>query len=171
MAVVVGRRYAPLVRAQAAGATVVEEPEGRNTAAAIAMATVALAAPEEAVMVVLPADHQVGDESKFRATLRDAAAELTHAAFGIAQPLVTLGIRPTGPATEYGYLVPDLARAESHRLTAYPLLRFQEKPERETAVRLAEQPGVAPGTLASSSGSGEPFAPPSANLHPTFSRR
>jgi len=143
VAVVVNRRHAPLVRAQATGVTVLEEPVGRNTAAAIALATVALDAPEDAVMVVLPADQQVADQPMFRTVLADATAEMACGSFGIARPLVTLGIRPTGPSTEYGYLIPDLGRAESHRLSAYPLLRFQEKPDRETAARLAEQPGVA----------------------------
>jgi mannose-1-phosphate guanylyltransferase len=143
VAVVVSRRHAPLVRAQAPDVIVLEEPVGRNTAAAIALATLALDAPEDAVMVVLPADHQVADESMFRAVLGNAEAELAGGSFEIAQPLVTLGIRPTGPSTEYGYLVPDFERGTSSRLTAYPVLRFQEKPDRETAARLADQPGVA----------------------------
>jgi mannose-1-phosphate guanylyltransferase len=143
VAVVVDRRHASLVREQAAGVTVLEEPVGRNTAAAIALAAVALDAPDDAVMAVLPADQQVADEPTFRAVLGAAEAELARGSFGIERPLVTLGIRPTGPATEYGYLVPDLTRGESGRLTAYPLLRFQEKPDHETAVQLTGQRGVA----------------------------
>ncbi len=143
VAVIVNQRHARLVRAQAPGVTVLEEPVGRNTAAAIALATVALDAPEDAVMVVLPADHQVADEPAFRTVLADAAAELARGSFGIARPLVTLGIRVTGPATDYGYLVPDLDRVGSGRLTAHPLRRFEEKPDRESAARLAREPGIA----------------------------
>ena len=62
---VTNQLHAPIVRAQAPGVTVLEEPLGRNTAAAIALATVALDAPEDAVMVVLPADQQVADEGHF----------------------------------------------------------------------------------------------------------
>ncbi len=143
VAVVVDRRHAPLARAQAPGARVLEEPIGRNTAAAVALATVALDAPDDAVMVVLPADHQVADEPAFRAVLAAAEADLAHGSFGIALPLVTLGIRVTRPATEFGYLVPDLDRGGSGPLAAHPLLRFEEKPEPEGAARLAAQPGVA----------------------------
>jgi mannose-1-phosphate guanylyltransferase len=143
VAVVTNQLHAPLVRAQAPGVSVLEEPLGRNTAAAIALATVALDAPEDAVMVVLPADQQVADAGAFRAVLADAAAELAHGSFGIARPLVTLGIRVTGPATDYGYLVPDLERRGAGRLMAHPLRRFEEKPDREMAARLAVQPGIA----------------------------
>jgi len=143
VAVVTNQLHAPLVRAQAPDVTVLEEPLGRNTAAAIALATVALDAPEDAVMVVLPADQQVANAGAFRAVLADAAAELAHGSFGIARPLVTLGIRVTGPATDYGYLVPDLGRSGAGRLMAHPLRRFAEKPDREMAARLAMQPGIA----------------------------
>ena len=94
-------------------------------------------------MVVLPADQQVEDAGAFRAVLADAAAELAHGSFGIARPLVTLGIRVTGPATDYGYLVPDLGRGGAGRLLARPLRRCEEKPDREMAARLAVQPGIA----------------------------
>lgn len=106
VAVVTNQLHAPLVRAQAPDVSVLEEPLGRNTAAAIALATVALDAPEDAVMVVLPADQQVANAGAFRAVLADAAAELAHGSFGIARPLVTLGIRVTGPATDYGFSSP-----------------------------------------------------------------
>ena len=49
-------------------------------------------------------------------------------AFGIASPLVTLGVQPTRPATEYGYLRPDVARAaEAGGLRASPLEAFEEE--------------------------------------------
>ncbi len=143
VAVVTDRRYASIVREQAPGVTVLEEPGGRNTAAAIALATVALERDDDDVMVVLPADHTIEREDVFRAVLRDADAELARGAFGIGAPLVTLGIEVRRPATEYGYLIPDLARGVTGRLTAYPLLRFQEKPDPGMAAELAARPGVA----------------------------
>jgi mannose-1-phosphate guanylyltransferase len=109
--VVADGRHAGLVRRQApAGVVVLDEPVGRNTAAAIALATVAIERPDDEVMVVLPADHAIEREDAFRAVLRDAAAELATGAFGIESPLVTLGIRMDRPATEYGYLIPDVER-------------------------------------------------------------
>ena len=137
------RRHGDLVRAQLPAATVVEEPMGRNTAAAIALAAVAIERPADEAMVVLPADHRIARQAVFRDVLRDAAEELAGGAFGIAAPLVTLGIQATRPSTDYGYLIPDVGRGLERRLTAYPLLRFQEKPDPETARRLLATPGVA----------------------------
>lgn len=144
IAVVTDRRYAALVRAQLPGVTVLEEPMGRNTAAAVALATVALDRDEDDVMLVLPADQTIEREDVFRATLAAAARGLARGAFGIASPLVTLGIEVSRPATEYGYLIPDLcAGAEVDGLMAYPLERFQEKPSATIASQLQRRPGVA----------------------------
>jgi mannose-1-phosphate guanylyltransferase len=98
------------------------EPEGRDTAAAIAAATLAVeeAHGRDAVMIVLPADHMVTDVPAFVAAAEEAAALARQGR------LVTFGIRPTRPETGYGYIEasgtdvlrfvekPDLARAESY---------------------------------------------------------
>ena len=57
--VVTDRRYVGHVAAQLPAATILAEPEGRNTAAAIAYATVAIDRPDDEVMLVLPADQTV----------------------------------------------------------------------------------------------------------------
>src|SRR5262249_60732611 len=101
--VATGRVHAQAARRQlgrfGAGAVVVE-PEGRNTAAAIALAAVRIAreAPD-AVMAVLPADHVIAPVGVFRRdlSLALAVAERTSA-------LVTIGIPPTHPETGYGYI-------------------------------------------------------------------
>lgn len=142
--VVTDRRYERLVREQAPAAAIVVEPLGRNTAAAIALAALTIDRPDDEVMLVLPADQTVEADDRYREVLRSAAGHLATGAFGIEEPLVTLGIRVDRPATEYGYLIPDLGRGEEiHGLTAYPLLRFEEKPKANRAVELAKQPGVA----------------------------
>ncbi|HVQ22478.1 MAG TPA: mannose-1-phosphate guanylyltransferase, partial [Candidatus Saccharimonadia bacterium] len=141
--IVADRRHGDLVRAQLPTATVVEEPMGRNTAAAIALATAAIERAADEVMVVLPADHRIARPSVFRDVIGAAAGELAGGAFGIAAPLVTLGIEVSHLSTDYGYLIPDVGRRLERRLTAYPLLRFQEKPDHETAQRLLTMPGVA----------------------------
>lgn len=141
--VVADHRHGDLVRAQLPAATVVEEPMGRNTAAAIALAALAIDRPAHEVMIVLPADHRIARPDAFRDVLRYAAGELAGGAFGIAAPLVTLGIQVTRPSTDYGYLIPDVDRRLERELIAYPLLRFQEKPDHETAQRLLATPGVA----------------------------
>ena len=147
--VITDRRYAGLVRDQLTGVHVLAEPAGRNTAAAVALATLAIERDPDEVMLVLPADQVIADDKAgvFRVVLRDAERELAKGAFDIESPLVTLGVQTTRPATEYGYLIPDTARsqgpANGYGLTAYPLRRFQEKPSVEQAVQLRNDPGVA----------------------------
>ncbi len=140
--VVTDRRHAGLVRAQAPGVALLEEPLGRNTAAAVALATAALERPDNEVMLVLPADHVIEREADFRRVLAVAARDLAGGAFGIADPLVTLGIAPTRDATEYGYLVPGAAPGGG-TLGAHPLRRFEEKPDAARAAELRAIPGVA----------------------------
>jgi mannose-1-phosphate guanylyltransferase len=142
--VVAAGRYADLARTQVPGIEVLEEPEGRNTAAAVALATLAIDRPEDEVMVVLPADHLIAREDVFRGVIRAAEAGIAHEAFGLVAPLVTLGVEADRPAVEYGYLIPRLDRGEPiHGLQAYPLERFEEKPDRGRAEVLTLQPGVA----------------------------
>jgi mannose-1-phosphate guanylyltransferase len=142
--VVTDRRYEQLVREQVPAAAIVLEPLGRNTAAAIALATLVIERRDDDVMVVLPADQTVERTDVFQGVLRAAADELATGAFGIEDPLVTLGIQVDRPATEYGYLIPDVARgADIAGLRAYPLVRFEEKPKPARAEELARDEGVA----------------------------
>jgi len=143
VAVVTDRRYRALVQSQLSGVEILAEPIGRNTAAAIALATIALDRPDDEVMLVLPADHDIRKPWVFRGVLA-AAGRIAEGAFEIPSPLVTLGIEVDRPATEYGYLLPDLDRgAELHGQAAYPLLAFEEKPSPGRAAELLELPGVA----------------------------
>jgi mannose-1-phosphate guanylyltransferase len=144
--VVASAAYAPLVAAQVPDATVVIEPEGRNTAAAIALAALSVERDDDEVMVVLPADHRIDParEGRFRGVLRAAADGLARGSFGIERPLVTLGVQPAFPATQYGYLVPrHEARERIAGLDAYPLAAFREKPSVDDATALLASPGVA----------------------------
>ena len=144
--VVASQQYAPFVQAQVPGARLVIEPEGRNTAAAIALAASQIERDEDEVMVVLPADHRIDPdrEGLFRSVLRKAADHLATGRFDIESPLVTLGIQPTHASTQYGYLVPRLeAGADVHGLRAYPLASFREKPGPSDAAALAATEGVA----------------------------
>ncbi len=142
--VVTERRYERMVREQVPGAALLLEPMGRNTAAAIALATLVIDRPVDEVMIVLPADQMVDQPDRFREVLRTAAERLASGAFDIEDPLVTLGIQVDRPATEYGYLIPDLDRGASvDGLPAYPLSRFEEKPKPQRAQELMDQAGVA----------------------------
>ena len=142
--IVTDRRYTRLVREQLPETRILGEPAGRNTAAAVALATAAIERPDDDVMLVVPADHLIGNASTYREVLRAAADRLARGAFGSTEPLVTLGIQVSRPATEYGYLLPrtDLG-ASIGGLRAYPLRAFEEKPNAERAADLLLEPGVA----------------------------
>jgi len=143
--VVTDRRYAGLVREQVPGVGIVSEPMGRNTAAAVTLATLAIERDPDEVMVVLPADQLIAPASEgvYRAVIKGAAG-LATGAFDIESPLVTLGIAPHEPSTQYGYLIPDFERgARIDGLDAYPLDAFEEKPDQARAAALQRQPGVA----------------------------
>ncbi|MCX7284517.1 MAG: sugar phosphate nucleotidyltransferase [Novosphingobium sp.] len=97
---------------------IIVEPEARNTAAAIALA--ALSLPEDAIMLVCPSDHHIGDGDAFRAAAKEAAAL---AADGW---LVSFGIVPTAPEIGFGYL------KQGERIdgtAAFKVERFVEKPD------------------------------------------
>jgi mannose-1-phosphate guanylyltransferase len=141
--VVADRRHAALVDAQMPEIAVLPEPLGRNTAAAIALATAAIERPEDEVMVVLPADHWIADDVAFRDAIR-AAALIAEGALGIEAPLVTLGVAPQRPATEYGYLIPRLETNEAGPSgQGYVLEAFEEKPIAERARQLLAVNGAA----------------------------
>jgi mannose-1-phosphate guanylyltransferase len=143
--VVTDRRYERFVRDQLPDAHVLLEPMGRNTAAAIALAAVAVDKPDSEVMLVVPADAYIGpgSEDTYTEVLREAEP-LARDAFDIEHPLVTFGVQAAGPATQYGYLIPkpDTKRRVAG-LDAYQLDRFEEKPSQERAEMLLKEAGVA----------------------------
>jgi mannose-1-phosphate guanylyltransferase len=114
---------------------VIAEPEGRDTAAAIALGATVLAGRDpQAVMAVMPADHVIRPVGLFQATLA--------AACDVAQRtdyLLLFGIRPDRAATGYGYIHhgDTLERAAGD----FPVRRvqaFKEKPDERTAREYVE---------------------------------
>ena len=107
------------------------EPEGRGTAAAIGLAAIHLGQHDPyALMAVLTADHFIADASAFRQALA-SAAELAREGF-----LVTLGIKPGGPSTGFGYIHQGESLGEIAGQAAYRVERFVEKPDLDTAVQM-----------------------------------
>ncbi|MSM39193.1 MAG: NTP transferase domain-containing protein [Geobacter sp.] len=105
---------------------IIEEPVGRNTAPAIALAAAVIARHDpQGLMAVLPADHFIIDEEGFRATLLQAAEPARNGY------LVTLGITPDRPETGYGYIEAD---TDLRGNGPYPVKRFVEKPSLERAM-------------------------------------
>jgi mannose-1-phosphate guanylyltransferase/mannose-6-phosphate isomerase len=104
----------------------IQEPLARNTAPAIALAAATILADDpEAIMVVLPSDHQLEEGSAWADCIRAATAA---AADGW---LVTIGIEPTRPDTGYGYIRADAQLAGFAVGTAVPRVaaEFVEKPD------------------------------------------
>jgi len=118
--VVTGAEHLGHVEAQLpdrAATRIIVEPQARNTAAAIALA--ALSLPADAIMLVCPSDHHIGDTAAFQAAAH-AATEL--AADGW---LVSFGIVPTAPETGFGYLkqgapIPGTAGRKVERFVEKP---------------------------------------------------
>ncbi|MGE3165086.1 MAG: mannose-1-phosphate guanylyltransferase [Planctomycetota bacterium] len=109
---------------------VIAEPEGRDTAPALVLAAAHVAAVDpEAWLLVLPADHRIDDAECFRGCVIDAIAALER-----HDGLMTFGVKPTYPATGYGYIRirPGQART-SGSLTVHPVVGFHEKPQRPRA--------------------------------------
>ncbi len=121
------------------------EPVGRNTAPAVALLCHRLAQEGLAgeVVGVFPADHRVADAETFRRAVRLAERVASGTVLPGAPPVVTLGIRPSGPATGYGYVeaagepvaVEDAAPDGDEALAALPVRAFHEKPDAEAAAR------------------------------------
>lgn len=105
-------------------AKIILEPEGRNTAPAIALAAFAAAQldPEE-VLLVMPADHVVIDEAAFNRAVDNAVLLAKKGC------LVTFGIVPTSAQTGYGYI----KAGASVEYDAYQVASFREKPDLATA--------------------------------------
>lgn len=119
--VVAGARHIEHVEAQGhPGMRIVVEPEGRNTAPAIALAAALL--PEEAIMLVCPSDHYIADTEAFHAAV-DAAVALAG-----RERLVAFGIAPDRPETGYGYIQRGAAIEGG-----YDVARFVEKPNEALA--------------------------------------
>ena len=104
--------------------TIILEPEGKNTAPAIALAALAASVSDPEVnLLVLPADHYVGKPAALIDAIEKAASASSQG------KLVTFGIVPSRPETGYGYikqgetLAPDVSVLE----------QFVEKPDQPTA--------------------------------------
>lgn len=95
------------------------EPEGRDTAAAVAAAAIHAKATQgpDAILCIFPADHMIGDRPAFLSVMNRA---IEHARQG---RISTLGITPDRPDTAFGYIETD----------GENVVRFVEKPDAETA--------------------------------------
>jgi len=121
--VATARRYVELVREQlpdVPSENVIVEPTGRDSAPAIALASLTIHERfGDATVGFFSSDHRITDVPAFHAAVRDAIA-LADDNLG----LVTLGITPTRPATAYGYIEMGQRVGPGFRVR-----RFVEKPD------------------------------------------
>ena len=113
---------------------VIGEPFGRDTAAAVALASAIVKARDpEAVFCILTADHIIGDNDLFLQTLREgidiAAGD---------DVLVTIGIQPAFPSTAFGYIESANSIDHEGQIDFLGAKRFVEKPDRATAEKYLE---------------------------------
>jgi mannose-1-phosphate guanylyltransferase len=109
---------------------VLAEPVGRNTAPCIGLAAIhAARRGNDQPMVIMPADHYIGDTEQFISTVQ-AGSEI--AAVG---GIVTIGIVPTRPDTGYGYIEIGTSKAEARGRAHFDVADFVEKPPLEDAIR------------------------------------
>lgn len=106
---------------------ILSEPEGKNTAPAIGLVLAKLGLDEdETIIGIFPADHHILDNSAFSSSIKSAV-------FSAQQNfIVTIGIKPTCPETNYGYIKKSLHHIHNFS-NVYKVLAFCEKPDQDTA--------------------------------------
>ena len=116
-------------------ANLIAEPVGRDTCAAVTLGAALVGARSTTgVMAVLPADHVIPEEKKFQQVLLDA--------FDLAsrgQAIITIGIKPTDPATGYGYIhvgepLPPPQGVKAYKTDFHRAEHFVEKPHFDRAL-------------------------------------
>jgi len=105
------------------------EPEGKNTAPAIAFG-ISQMDPED-IAIVIPSDHYIRDEDAYIEVLRKSADFALH-----HDTIITIGIKPDKPETGYGYIEVDKSILRRNDIVS--VKRFHEKPNLETAYHYIE---------------------------------
>lgn len=111
---------------------IIAEPVGRNTAPCVGLAATLIKKidDEDEEMVVLPADHLIGNASNFIKTIK-AGINYIRA----NDCLLTLGVTPTYAETGYGYIQTGEKISDLKGIEIYKVKTFAEKPNKETAER------------------------------------
>lgn len=110
------------------------EPEGKDTAPCIGLSVIYIKKKDpQAVILVSPSDHLIGDFPIFKKTIQAAEALAKN-----ENGFVTIGIVPDRPSTGYGYIQVDEKVGEYHGIEAFRVKTFAEKPTLETAKRFLE---------------------------------
>ena len=132
--IVSGEEQRSLIERQLAEApieTILLEPTGRNTAAAAALAALWVQrSGRDEILLLMPADHVVGDRDAFLKAIESAVPRAEQGA------IVTFGAQPSGPNTQYGYIEADTAGGAGDG--SFRIARFHEKPDVVKAAEYVE---------------------------------
>ncbi|MDU1567705.1 mannose-1-phosphate guanylyltransferase [Clostridium tertium] len=130
-----GEKYINLLKEQIPNLpdkNIIVEPEGRNTAPCIALSAFVIKRYyKDSTMVVLPSDHLINDENKFRDLLKIGSDFLEYNSDGI----LTLGMKPDRPETGYGYI----QFGDDVKLGVKKVNKFVEKPDLHVAKQYLEE--------------------------------
>lgn len=136
--VVTNTEYESVVREQLPEVkpeNIIAEPEKRDTALAMAVGSLlAKHRDPEAVVTNLASDHVLNDPEAYRHVLQ-AALEIA----ARKEHLLTVGIRPTSPNVNFGYIQVDGSPQNDEGVEVYKVLRFKEKPDVETAQQFLDE--------------------------------
>lgn len=136
--VVTGANFAQLVREQlpeVPAENVLLEPCGRGTAPCICYVSWKIKMRDpHANVIVTPADHDIKDVELFRRTISECAAFAAE-----TDAILTLGMKPTHPATGYGYIRADLRYPVLRQQSIFRVDAFREKPDVDTAREYVKQ--------------------------------
>jgi len=116
---------------------VIEEPAVRDTAPAIALAASIISKSDQnATMAVIPADHLIKGEENFRQALKDGISFVN----SNPETLMTFGVKPKGPDTQYGYIECSKAGKPEPKCKnrIFTVASFKEKPPKATARKYLE---------------------------------
>lgn len=114
------------------GASVVSEPEPRNTALAIAYVLADEAIADTTILLFMPSDHYIDDSDRYRHVVTLAAQYAADTDLP-----VLFGVRPTSASSLYGYIQYEHAAREP-----YSVHSFIEKPHSDVAQALCAQGDV-----------------------------
>ncbi|EGT3616924.1 mannose-1-phosphate guanylyltransferase [Clostridium perfringens] len=128
-----GEKYVDLVKEQLPELPVkniIVEPEGRNTAPCIALSALVIKRYyKNATMVVLPSDHLISNENRFREILLDGESYLKEN----DKSILTLGMTPNRAETGYGYIKFTEEKSLVNNSAVIKVEKFVEKPNKEKA--------------------------------------
>ncbi|RII35011.1 mannose-1-phosphate guanylyltransferase [Clostridium chromiireducens] len=128
-----GESYVDLVKEQLPELpqrNIIIEPEGRNTAPCITLSALVIGRYfKDSTMIVLPSDHLIKDEEKFRSIINKANNFIENN----EEAIITLGMKPSRLETGYGYIKYHSKIAESYMFEVLKVDKFVEKPNKAKA--------------------------------------